>query len=169
MRPITLLAFLVIASPVLAGHSPVLAEQGEASTWRPIEGMNTADLAATGWHQVSAAAVSNSSGVIFLTTFWEGELEGVRVTAQCFTRYREHGLVSFDRCDRPDTSRADMGPVVEAPATIEEEGFQTTPEVVTSEDAPAVVSRPFSRQDLREGRLTQVITEEEAPTETVTE
>ena len=66
--------------------------------------MNTADLAATGWHQVSAATLLGPRAEMVLMTFREGELDGVRVTLRCATGFSPSG--PWDRCERPDTSHA---------------------------------------------------------------
>lgn len=66
--------------------------------------MNTADLAATGWHQVSAATLLGPRAEMLLMTLREGELDGVPVTLRCVTGFSPSG--SFDRCERPDTSHA---------------------------------------------------------------
>lgn len=94
MRPLLSLALTVIASPALAQDT---ATQG----WVSLPLAQSADLAAWGWRQVGAAAVSGwgLTEDDMLITFWEGELNGARVTLRC-TEIRIDGEV-VDVCEQP--------------------------------------------------------------------
>ena len=97
MRLAALLALVTIALPVLAEHP-----HPKPTEWRALEGMNTADLSATGWHQVGAVGEPEQSKHSWsFWSFWEGELDGARVTVRCRTSFQNDGQPLLDVCEQP--------------------------------------------------------------------
>ena len=98
MRLTALLALVTMALPVLAEHP-----HPKPTRWRSLEGMNTADLSAAGWRQVGAIVEPEQSKHSWsFWSFWEGELDGARVTVRCRTSLHNDSRPLLDVCEQPD-------------------------------------------------------------------